>query len=328
MNKTVLRLLLRRLFSSIVILFLLLSFVFILLRLAPGDISQKFISPQLSPELREKVIKSFNLDASLPEQYGSFISNLLKGDFGISYNYKTPVIEVIQDHVPFTLMFTLSGFIVQASIGILLALIAIRRINSRTDKIISQLSLFMYSVPTFVVGVFLIYIFSVILNIFPSSGLMSYDHYSFSFAGKAADYIKHLTLPVLTLAFGGIAVYYKYLRDNIEEVYNKTFVMNLRANGFSENEIMLKHIIPNALNPLITIAGIELGILFNGALITEVIFGLPGMGRLIINSILSRDYPMVTGCTFIAGGFVILSNFLADLLKAKLDKRLLKGIIN
>ena len=137
-----------------------------------------------------------------------------------------------------------------------------------------------------------------------------------------------MILPLATLSLGGIAVFYKYLRDNLEETYNKSFVLNLRANGVDEKTILLKHIIPNAIGPLIAVAGVELGILFGGALITEVIFALPGMGRLTINAILSRDYPLVIGCTFVSGVLVILSNFAADLLKAKIDKRLIKGILN
>jgi len=163
---------------------------------------------------------------------------------------------------------------------------------------------------------------------FPSSGLSSFDSDSMSFAGRAADYLRHLILPLITLSLGGMAVYYKYLRDNLEETLNKTFVLNLRAHGFSEKEIVRKHVIPNSIGPLISVAGVELGILFSGALITEVIFGLPGMGRLTINAILARDYPLVTGCTFTAGVLVIISNLAADLVKAKIDKRLLKGIMN
>ena len=147
-----------------------------------------------------------------------------------------------------------------------------------------------------------------------------------NFAAQLFDYIIHLVLPVITLCIGGIAVYYRYLRDNLEEIYNKPFVLNLRASGVSEKEITLRHVIPNAVNPLITVTGIDLGLLLSGALITEVIFGLPGMGRLTVTAILTRDYPLVLGCSFIAGVFIIISNLAADIVKAKIDKRLIKGI--
>ncbi len=315
-----------RLISSLLILFFLITFLFFLLRISPGGPEQKFISPQLNPELMQKVRESFNLDKPITQQYGAFLVNLIKGNFGVSYNYRRPVSDVIMDYLPFTLSFALIVVIVQLLFGFLLSFISVSRINSRTDKLISKFTLLLFSIPTFVAGVFLIYIFSEKLNLFPSSGLRSIDHSDMNLPAQFFDYIIHLILPVITLCIGGIAVYYRYLRDNLEEIYNKPFVMNLRASGVSEKEITLKHVIPNAVNPLITITGIDLGLLLSGALITEVIFGLPGMGRLTVTAILTRDYPLVLGCTFVAGVFIIITNLAADILKAKIDKRLIKGI--
>lgn len=315
-----------RVISSVLILFFLITFLFFLLRISPGGPEQKFISPELNPALMQNVRASFNLDKPIPEQYAAFIVNSIKGDFGISYNYREPVIDVILDYLPFTLSFALIVIIVQLLSGFLLSYISVKRINSRTDKFISKFSLILFSIPTFVAGVFLIYIFSEKMNIFPSSGLKSINHREMNFAEQILDFMNHLILPVITLCIGGIAVYYRYLRDNLEEIYNKPFVLNLRASGLSEKEIALKHVIPNAINPLITITGLDLGLLLSGALITEVIFGLPGMGRLTVTAILSRDYPLVLGCTFIAGVFIIITNLAADILKAVIDKRLIKGI--
>ncbi len=328
MNKVVVRILLKRVISSFVVLFLLITFIFILLRISPGDPSSKFISPELSPKLVEQIRTSFDLNSSLLNQYKTYIVNLFSGDFGISYTYRQPVLSVISEYLPFTIIFSLLSFIIQISFGFLLAIKSAKKLNGIFDKIVAKLSLAVYALPTFVVGVFLIYIFSEKLNIFPSSGLSSVDPDSLTFFSRLGDYLIHLALPLITLSLGGIAIYYKYLRDNLDEVYNKPFVTNLRALGFTEKEISKKHVIPNALSPLISVAGVELGLLFSGALITEVIFSLPGMGRLTVQAILSRDYPLVTGCTFVAGVLVILSNLLADLVKAKVDKRLLKGILN
>ncbi len=308
------------------ILFFLISFLFFLLRISPGGPEQKYISPQLKPELIEKVRESFNLDKPLIEQYSAFLVNSIEGNFGVSYNYREPVFKVIMNYLPFTLVFALIVVIVQLILSFWFSFIAVGNLNSSTDKAISRFTLLLYSIPTFVAGVFLIYIFSEKIDLFPSAGLKSIDHREMNLASQIWDYTLHLVLPVITLSLGGIAVYYRYLRDNLEEIYNKPFILNLKASGISENKITLRHVIPNALNPLITVAGIDLGLLLSGALITEVIFGLPGMGRLTVTAILTRDYPLVLGCTFTAGVFIVLTNLAADIIKAKIDKRLIKGI--
>jgi peptide/nickel transport system permease protein len=326
MKKQVLKLLLKRLLASLIVLFFMISLLFFLLRISPGDPSQKFISPELSVELASKVRESFHLNSPLLEQYSVFLSNLIKGDFGISYTYRISVSRVIAEYLPFTIFFSFTSFIVQICTAFFLAITAVKKKHGLLDNFASKLSLIFFSIPSFVLGVILIFFFSEILEFFPSSGLKSYENESLPFFLKLADYMKHLTLPFITLSVGGIAVFFKYLRDNLNEIFNKSFVLNLRANGFDESVITLHHIIPNALAPLVSIAGVELGLLLSGTLITEVVFGLPGMGRLTINAILTRDYPLILGCTFIAGVMVLLSNLAADLVKMKIDKRLLKGI--
>ena len=328
MNKDFVKLILRRIATSAVVLFLMITFIFILLRISPGDPAQKFISPELSTGLADKVRESFNLNSSMIDQYKSFLINLLKGDMGISYNYREPVFQVIMQYLPFTIIFSLISFFIQIGVGGSLALLAVRKINKPLDRIISRMNLIFYALPSFVIGVFLILIFSEVLNILPSSGLRSFDFDFFSPFGKVKDYILHLIMPVLTLSLGGIAVFFRYLRDSLEETQNKPFVLNLRANGYDEKAITLKHIIPNAAGPLIAAAGVELGMLLGGALITEVIFSLPGMGRLAVNAILQRDYPLIIGCTLAAGVLVIMSNLAADIIRAKIDKRLIKDILN
>lgn len=328
MKKQLPILLFKRLVTSLVVLFLMITFVFILLRISPGDPVQKFISPELSPELAKQVRAAFELDSSIAKQYSSFILNLFKGNFGISYIYREPVLSVIFQYLPFTIIFSLISFAIQIIIGGIFALLSIKKLNKILDKLLLKLNLFFYAIPAFVVGVFLILIFSEILNLLPSSGLRSFDFDSFSYFGKLKDYAAHMILPLITLSLGGIAVFYRYTRDGLEEMQNKPFVLNLRANGFDDKVLMLKHVIPNAAGPLIAAAGVELGALLGGALITEVIFGLPGMGRLTVNAILLRDYPLVIGCTFIAGILIILSNLAADVVKAKIDKRLLKDVLH
>lgn len=328
MSKEFIIILARRISTSLLVLFLMISFIFILLRISPGDPVQKFVSPELSSELAGKIRESFNLNSSVFQQYKSFILNMLMGDFGVSYNFREPVTKVISQYLPFTIVFSLISFFFQITLGGLIALIAVKKINQPIDKFLVKLNLIFYALPSFVVGVFLILIFSEILNFLPSSGLRSIDFDLYSGIGKIFDYILHMIMPVITLSLGGIAVFFRYMRDSLEETLNKQFVLNLRANGFDEKTIMLKHVIPNSAGPFISTAGVELGILLSGALITEVIFGLPGMGRLAVNAIMQRDYPLIIGCTFTAGILIIISNLIADILKSKIDKRLVKEILN
>jgi len=300
----------------------------LLLRLAPGNPTQKFLSPQLSPELAENVTRSFGLDKPIYIQYYSFVVNLFSGDFGISYNYRQPVFTVIKDYFLFTLIFSAISFIIQLLLGYSVAKYTFSNQGKFVDRLFSKLSIILYSVPTFVTGLILVYIFSVKFDVLPTSGIKSIFHDDLSLFEKLIDYFVHLVLPMITLSLGGVTVFYKYLRDNFDSVKSSSFILNLRANGFTEKEIFKKHLLPNSIQPLISIAGIEFGILLGGALLTEVIFSLPGMGRLTVTAILNRDFPLVIACSFIAGLMMILSNLAADLIKIKMDKRFLKELIN
>jgi len=253
---------------------------------------------------------------------------MFSGDFGISYNYRQPVFTVVKDYFLFTLIFSIISFIVQLVLGYLLAKNSFSKEGKLVDRLFSKISLMLFSVPTFVIGLILVYIFSVKLDLLPTSGIKSIFHDDLGSIEKVKDYFVHLLLPMITLSLAGIAVFYKYLRDNFDSIKNSSFIINLRANGISENEIFKKHLLPNAIQPLISIAGIEFGILLGGALLTEVIFSLPGMGRLTVSAILNRDFPLVIACSFIAGLMMIISNLFADIVKIKMDKRFIKELIN
>ena len=328
MKKYFYRAIIKRIASSILVLLLLVTFIFLLVRLAPGDPTQKFLSPQLSPQLAEKVTKSFGLDKPIHLQYFSFVVNLFSGDFGISYNYRQPVFTVLKDYFLFTLIFSAISFLIQLLLGYLLAKFTFSNEGKLVDRLFSKISIILFSVPTFVIGLVLVYFFSVKLDILPTSGIKSIFHDDLGSMEKLKDYFVHLILPMITLSLAGVAVFYKYLRDNFDSIKNNPFIINLRANGISESEIFKKHLLPNAVQPLISIAGIEFGILLGGALLTEVIFSLPGMGRLTVSAILNRDFPLVISCSFIAGLMMIISNLAADLIKIKMDKRFIKELIN
>jgi peptide/nickel transport system permease protein len=328
MNTSILKVILKRFFSSLLTLFLLVSFLFIIIRLSPGDPTDKYVSAKLGNELSEKIAEKFSLDQPVIDQYFSFLLNASNGDLGISYNYRLPVFKVVWEYFSFTLVFAGISFILQLTLSIALSLWVTKKQSNNLERFVSNSSLFVYSIPSFVLGVALIYLFAVNLNLFPISGVKSLDYENLSFLSKILNRLHHLVLPVVTLSAAGIAMFYKYIKESIDEVLQQSFILNLQASGVSENEILRKHVMPNALRPLISVAGVELGLLMSGALITEVIFGLPGMGRLAIDSVLSRDYPLVIACVFTAGTMIILANFIADIIKLKVDKRLIKGILN
>jgi peptide/nickel transport system permease protein len=327
MKNEIYKALLKRLLSSLVVLFLLVSFIFFLVRLAPGDPTQKYISPQLSPELAQQISESFNLNEPGYVQYFSFVKNIFTGDFGVSYNYRQPVLYVIKDYFLFTLLFSSISLIIQLMVSYLLVKLALRKAGGVLDKALSEYSLVLFATPSFVLGLILVYIFSVQLDLFPTSGIKSIYHDDLSFLGKLNDYFIHMILPLATLSLAGIAVFYRYLRDSMEDILSQSFITNLRSAGYTEKLIFNRHILPNAIRPLISVAGIEFGILLGGALITEVIFSLPGMGRLTVAAIFNRDFPLIIGCSFAAGLMMIVSNFIADLIKIKIDKRLVKDLI-
>ncbi len=318
----------KRLLISFAILFVFISFLFFLIRISPGDPSQKLISPKLSPALHESVKESFALNDPILEQFYNFTKNMLTGQFGYSYDYKMPVTKVILEFLPFTLILGSLSFVIQLALSFWLAYLSLKNRGKFLDRFLSKFSLVMYVTPIFVLGVFLVFIFSVKLDLLPTSGISSVDSYRYSFWQNLGDYILHLILPLITLSAAGTALFYRYLRDYFEDVRSKSFILNLRSMGVSENVIIWKHIIPNSISPLVSIAGIELGTLLGGALITEVLFSLPGMGRLTINAIFARDYPLIIGCSFIAGVLMIFSNLLADLSRSIINPRYSKEFLN
>ena len=320
--------LLSRLFTSVVVLLIVISFIFILLQLSPGNPSLKYLSPRLSSEALTDISNSFKSDKNVSEQYYSFITSFVKGDLGISLNFREPVLNVISEYLLFTVLFSLSAFIIQLFVSFFAAYKSSLTPGGMFDKIVSKLSMVTYSTPSFVSGIFLIYILAYKLGIFPISGVYSTNYYQFNLPEKIFDVVYHLFLPCITLVITLFPIYYKYLRDNLKSVINSPMVLKLQSLGLKNRTILIRHVIPNAINPVVAIAGIELGSLLGGTLLIEVIFGLPGMGRLTLNAIFALDYPLIIGCCFTAGIMVIISGFLSDIVRILIDKRLLRGLLN
>ena len=324
-NKSIL--FLRRFLSSLLVLFLLITFVFIIIRLSPGDPSQKYLSPKLSPKLHEEISISYQLDKSITTQYIAFVKNIFIGDLGTSYSYRRSVISVISDYLPFTIIFSIMAFVLQILLSLLLLYFSIRYKYKLLDKLLINSTSAIYAIPVFLSSVFLIYIFSYNFNIFSSSGIRSFNFDELSIFEKFLDYLNHLVLPLLAISLTGIPIYFKYLRDIIISNLNSNYVLSLTSMGMNRRKIIIGHVLPNSISAVIAVAGVEIGILLGGALIIETIFSLPGMGQLTMNAVLERDYPLIIGCTITVGILILVVNFIADIGRVLVDKRLLKELM-
>ncbi len=302
------------------ILFLV-SVIFFMVYLLPGEPFQQYYSPKLGNELAEQIKSKFGFDKPIPIQFLNWIKNVLQGDFGYSIVYKRPVGSLLTDSILVTLSISLIAFLFQILISIPLGLFLLKNSGKKIDLIIDKLALIIYSAPSFVVAIVLIYFGSIVLKIFPSSQMTSYNFYELSFIDKLFDLIHHLTLPVLTLTITSVSFSIRYLRESLINVSNEDFVIALRANGIPENTIRKKHILPNALISYITILGLEIGSLLSKTLITETVFSLPGMGKLMVTSIFTRDYPVIIACVMISGFMVIIGNLIADILIARFNPK-------
>ena len=200
-----------RLLSSVLTLILFVSFIFFLVRLSPGNPTEKYISAKLGTVLSESISEKFSINKPVIDQYLAFVSNLFTGEFGISYNYHLPVFDVVWEYFSFTIVFVTISFIIQVSISLWLAVRIVRSKIEWIEKFLSGFSLFIYSIPAFVLGVSLIYVFSIHLNLVPISGLKSLDYEEMSFFQKILDQTKHLILPLVTLSAAGVALFYKYI---------------------------------------------------------------------------------------------------------------------
>jgi peptide/nickel transport system permease protein len=316
----------KKFFSYLLTLFLLVTLIFFLIRFTPGDPAAKYLSPELSKDLAEKVRTSFNLDKPVLVQYTSFVKNMFTGDFGISYQYHRPVFEVIREYLLFTVLFALTSFAIQFFAGLKYAVYVVKKGNKLLTRLSDSIALGIYSVPTFIIGIMLIYLFSHSFKLFPSADLYSLNFSEKDFFARVYEIFIHSVLPLATLSLPGIVIFYRYAKENIYSIKEKSFIRYLYSNGVEEKEIYKGHIIPNILPQLISLSGVELSILLSGALITEVLFNLPGMGRITVTAIVQRDYPLLLASTFISGVFVLLCNFTAEILRGAIDKRLIKEV--
>jgi peptide/nickel transport system permease protein len=298
---------------------------FFVVRLAPGDPMNMFIEQQrqhrVDPAVIELIREKYGLDQPIHIQYVRWLKNLGNGDLGESFRLRRPVRDMLVEAIPYTLQLTVLAILLDALIGISLGILSAVKQYSKLDKAVTLGSLVVYAIPSFWLALMLIMVFSVNLGWLPTSQTRSMDYDQFSFIGKALDRAWHLVLPVLVMGVAGAAGTARYMRSRLLEVLNEEYVVAARARGFRERTVIVKHALRNAMIPIITIYGMSLPFLLGGATVIETVFAWPGMGRLTVNAVAGRDYPIIMATTMIAAILTVLGNLLADVSYAAVDPR-------
>ena len=298
----------RRFALAIPLILAVLTIVFLMLRIGlPGDPAVIIAGDRATPELIEQIRINLGLDKSIIEQYFIFLKNAVQGDLGRSVKFRQPVVDVVLHAFPFTAILTLTSVTVGTVLGIIVGIITALKRSTWIDNIIMVVVIFFYSIPTFWLGLMLILIFSVHFRLLPVQG---------------ASTAKHFILPTINLAVGQVALIARLTRSGMIEVLNADYVRTARSKGLTERVVVLRHVLRNVLIPIVTIVGLSFGGLLGGAIITESIFGLPGVGRLAIDAIHNRDYPMIQGTVMLVAVVFIFINLIIDVIYAFIDPRI------
>ncbi len=289
---------------------------FLIIHSAPGDPTSLFFNPKMTALDIDRIRANFGLDQPLHIQYFKWVWSFLRGDFGTSFLSGRPVAEEIADRLPATLLLTGTSLVIAFGLAIPIGVISAVRQYSWIDHLVTLGSLFGVSMPVFWFGLMTILVFSVQLGWLPTSGM-----YTLGEPFSLADRIKHLAMPALVLGIDSIAGYSRYVRSSMVEIIRQDYVRTARAKGLSEQIVIYKHALRNAMIPVVTLFGMSIPMLVSGAVVTETIFAWPGLGRLMITAAGARDYPVLMALTVLSAVAVVIGNFIADLLYALVDPR-------
>jgi peptide/nickel transport system permease protein len=318
----------RRLLGAIPLVLGIATLIFFVVNLAPGDPTSRFVNPNTSPEAQEQVRVNLGLDQPIPVRYVRWLGALVQGDLGDSFSHNRPVVDIIKELLPNTLLLSFSAIGIAFLLGILLGILQAVRQYSWLDSIASIVGLFFYSMPSFWLALMMVLLFSYGASVwqwpiqFPASDIQSVEYAFMGPLEKVQDRLLHLTLPATSLALVLAAGIARYTRASMLDVIRQDFVRTARAKGLSEPVVILRHALRNALIPVITLVGLYLPFLFSGTVFIETVFAWPGMGKLVVDGILERDYPVVMGGTLVFAVMVVVGNLVADVLYAVVDPRI------
>lgn len=297
---------LRRLLGAVGVVFSVATITFVMIFLMPGDAARMYAGPRAPETEVARIRELWGLNDPLPVQYVRYLGRALQGDLGNSTRDKRPVLKAVIERLPATLQLALAGLFVELAIGVPLGIVAALRPGSWIDQLATVIALLGISVPQFALGLIALYLFGFVIPIFPLGGY-----------GTPL----HLVLPALVLGIGGTAFYSRMLRNSILEVAGEDYVRTARAKGLAPRWVLLRHILRNALMPVVTLAGLDLAILLGGVVVIEAVFGWPGIGLQAWTAIRNQDTPMIMGTVLFASIAVVGLNLLVDLFYVALDPR-------
>lgn len=295
-----------RTFRSIATLWLVVTLVFVVLRLS-GDPAQAMLPDDATAEQLESFRRQFGLDEPIPVQYARYVANLAEGNFGNSLSERRPVVELIQARLGATVELGAAAMVIALCLGIPAGVLAALKRNSVWDRLLMGIAFIGQSAPNFFVGIVLILVFSLHLRLLPS-----YGH----------DSLQHLILPAFTLATGLLAALARMTRSSLLEVIRQQYIQVAYAKGLSAPQVITRHALRNAAIPVLTLFGLSFGVMIGGAAITETVFAWPGIGRLAVNAISIRDYPVIQFIVLMVAASVVVVNLIVDLLYGLLDPRI------
>jgi len=307
---------LKRILALIPIMFIVGIFVFFIIHLIPGNPAAMMLGPEATQEEIDAFSRSMGLDRPIPIQFVEWISNVIKGDFGMSLFFQgQQVTEVVFEHFKVTLTLTVLGVILAIILGIITGVIAAINHNNLLDRTIMVITSAGVSIPNFWLGLMLVLFFSIRLSILPPAGFKP-------LSAGLGESLRYLILPAITLAFGQTSLIARMTRSNMLEVLRSDYVRTAKAKGLSELMVNYKHALKNVLIPVITIIGLSFANLMGGAVVTEQIFNIPGVGRLLIKSVFTRDYPVIEGIVLYIAAMWVIINLVTDVLYVIIDPRI------
>jgi peptide/nickel transport system permease protein len=320
----VLSFLARRLIQGVIVVALVASIVFALIHAAPGDpFASAIDNPSVTGAVRAAWRHSYGLDRPLSEQYVRYVTSVFRGDLGFSFSLQRPVADVLRDALPNTLLLMGTGLVAGFLLGIAIAIVQVKHRGKLTDRALGAFSLVMFSVPDFWLAMLMLAALAFWIPVFPIGGAMDPVMHDFlSPAARVADRVKHLLLPALTLALLYFPLIARHQRAALLDALPSDYVTTARAKGLSESSVIRHHALRNSLLPIVTLLGVAFPALLTGAVFIEKVFSWPGMGLVIVNSIGSRDYPLLTASVILGSAFVVIGSIVADSAYRLLDPRM------